>query len=380
MPHQLGSVFAHLVGDQGRALVQGERGEQTGLASRPGAQVEPPLRALGPLHRDGGQGERHQLGALVLHGRPTVADRGDRARVATGPGRCRGRPPAGRGAGRREVGHRREPRPRHERQRRGRVVRGQHRREVDVDVVPRRPAVPEQRLTQRLDDPRRVRLANPKAGHGVERLGGDGRQPLVGRPLAHSAQHGVDESGRASPVDLAGQRHGLRHRRMRGDPHPEQLMTAQPQRVQDVGIDRRQPPSGRDLDDRVVAPPQPQRPIGQLRGEPGVPTGHPLRAQHGGQFEVGIGPVRDGPQHCVCRPPRRVRDPGPFRWPLPRALLPRPGPATGSRVSHPRPTAPPARSAHLEPSQRPPSPSSRGHAPGPDAPGRWPCRHTGRPW
>ncbi|MET0918945.1 MAG: hypothetical protein ABWY07_11060, partial [Burkholderiales bacterium] len=59
---------------------RGQRAEQTRLAARTGGQVQPVAVVAGQRrHRQRG---RHQLRTLVLHGRPAVGHRADRARVA----------------------------------------------------------------------------------------------------------------------------------------------------------------------------------------------------------------------------------------------------------------------------------------------------------
>ncbi|OPZ50080.1 MAG: hypothetical protein BWY91_02909 [bacterium ADurb.BinA028] len=377
MPHQLGPMFAHLVGDQRSTLFEGERGQQTRLATRAGAQVEPALRA-GALDRDRRQRERDQLGAFILHCGSPVTHHRESPRVTTGKGRRRARPaPRGR-SGALELLDRAQTRPGDEGHGCRLVVGRQQTAQVCVDGLPCRTAMAEQRLAQRLDDPRRVRLGDRETRHRVRTLGRDGVQPLLRGPLAHPAQHRVDETGRAGAVDLPGQRHRLGDGGVGRDSHPQHLMTAQSQGVQDVGVNRRECPPGRDRDDRVVAALQPQGPVGELRGERGVAPRHPLGAQHRGEFEVGIGTVSDGSQDGVCRAPRRIADPSSFSRPLP-GLLRRAAPST-SLVRHPSPAAPPTRSAHRAPNRPPASPSCRARGPGRGGPGRWRYRHTPLPW
>ena len=78
--HQFGAVPGHLVGDERCAAGSGLRGEQRRLAARAGAQVEPALARRRPAGH--GSGQRGQLGALVLHPCPSLADRGQFGRVA----------------------------------------------------------------------------------------------------------------------------------------------------------------------------------------------------------------------------------------------------------------------------------------------------------
>ena len=162
---------ADLIGQQLGARLRGPRGEQGGLATGPGAQVEPPLIAA--LHRSVRRNERHQLTALVLDPGPAVADRIDPARVspdhddgertdpagarldvvspvglAGGLGQRLRRDKAGPGTqGHLGVG----------------VVRGQERLELLAAAT-----VGDQGLAQRLDDPLRVRLG---AGQSARFIG-----------------------------------------------------------------------------------------------------------------------------------------------------------------------------------------------------------------
>jgi hypothetical protein len=94
---------------------------------------------------------------------------------------------------------------------------------------------------------------------------------------------------------------------VRGHPHPEQLVRAQPERVQHRRVDPVQRSSRALLDHRVVPPAQPQRPVRELRGEPGVPAPDAALAQQRREDEVRVG-VRlgHGAQHVERRRPGRV--------------------------------------------------------------------------
>ena len=162
---------ADLIGQQLGARLRGPRGEKRGLATGPGAQVEPARVAA--LHRGMRRNECHQLTALVLDPGPAVADRLDPARIspdhddgegtdpagarldvvdpvglAGGLGQRLRRDEAGSGAqGHLGVG----------------VVRGQEHLELLTAA-----AVGDQGLAQRLDDPLRVRLG---AGQSARLIG-----------------------------------------------------------------------------------------------------------------------------------------------------------------------------------------------------------------
>jgi len=78
--HEVRSMRLELGGDQSGTAARRERRQQSSLASRPGAQVEPPQ--IRPVHGCVGERDRHQLGSLVLHSSPALRDRRDRTRVA----------------------------------------------------------------------------------------------------------------------------------------------------------------------------------------------------------------------------------------------------------------------------------------------------------
>ena len=115
-------------------------------------------------------------------------------------------------------------------------------------------------------------------------------------------------------------------------PHPEDLVGAHPQGVEHLGIDGVEGASGGHGHHRVVTALQPQRTIGQLGGESGVAPGEALRPKSLWEFEIGVRPIGDCPQHAVCRQPRRVGGAPTLRRPL---HGPRPAVAAPSRTSRP---------------------------------------------
>src|SRR5699024_6602533 len=90
---QLGPVLGHLVGEQLTAAVPlSEQGtEESGLAARAGAEVEPGAVAAG--HRSRGRDQGDQLAALVLDPGTSLPYCRDGVRV-TGAEHLRGRGPA----------------------------------------------------------------------------------------------------------------------------------------------------------------------------------------------------------------------------------------------------------------------------------------------
>ena len=109
--HQPGPVRGQLGGQQVGSVMLGQPGQQGGLASRSGAQVQPPVGpgprlrgAAGRLGGDPRQPPGSQLGSLVLHTGKAVADRRQLGRVARPARRVRA-PATGLGAGVQQVVH-----------------------------------------------------------------------------------------------------------------------------------------------------------------------------------------------------------------------------------------------------------------------------------
>ena len=72
---ELGAVGRDFVGDQVGAALDGQRGEEAGLATRTGTEVQPALVLRAGFDRGRREGQGHDLTAGILHGRATVADR-----------------------------------------------------------------------------------------------------------------------------------------------------------------------------------------------------------------------------------------------------------------------------------------------------------------
>ncbi len=286
--YELGTVGLRLVGDQPRAPLRGQGGEQRCLAAGTGAQVEPDLVA--PLERRVGERERNQLGALVLHPGAALGDGRDVRGVATAEAdavrRERGRLP-------RQLVPRGPARSGDEHHGGRLVVGGQHGLEL-IAPLPQRPL-------ELLDDPARVAV-----GHGevADRVAGsvrrDPRHPGLEVRRRDLAQHGIDQAGVALAGPGTGEVDAGRDRRMGAHAHRQQLVGAQPEhvaqpRLHPAAVEAR-------VEDGVVGPLPTQRAGHQLGGERGVATGQAVAAQHLRQHEVGVGVVgADRPEHVVRR-------------------------------------------------------------------------------
>ena len=259
---QVGAVGLELVRDEPGAALSREGREQGGLAARTGAQVEPAL--VGPVERAPTRGRARPAGS------PRPARRPAPRRP---PARRPGSPPDGHDAVRREGGRLARA------ARRGRAARagdqGDGRRRRCRRRAGRRSRRPPTASVERVDDPLRVGV--PGRPVGVD----------PGEPGSRSwadtlAQHGVGEAGRARPDLGADQVDAGADRRVRRDPHPEQLVTAEPQDVEDLGRGVRQRPVGAGGQDRVVGALPPDRARRQLGRERRVAPGEPVLARGGG--------------------------------------------------------------------------------------------------
>ena len=122
--------------------------------------------------------------------------------------------------------------------------------------------------------------------------------------LGDLAQHGVGEAGRPPADPVADQVDGGADRGVGGHPHREQLVGAEPQRVEHLRLDLGQRPVDAGGQDRVVGALPAQRAGGELGGERRVAAGEAVLAQHRGQHQVGVGVVdADRLQHVVRREP-----------------------------------------------------------------------------
>ena len=246
-------------------------GRTTLAATAGGCRRPPPRRARRPPRRAhvvpvrrGGAGARWRA---RRHRARRPAPRAARpcrparrtGRASAGPGRRAGPPPArGRPAGSPRPAP--PPGPRRPRRRRpGRPTArwtpyGDQRRRLAGQLVAGRAAgtrdqgdagrfvvgsqqrldlVATDRRGERLDDPPRVGVRDRQVPEqvGVARRR-DPADPAVEVVLAHPPQHRVGEPGRTRPDVGAHQRDGRRDRRVRRHPHRQQLVGAQPQRVE----------------------------------------------------------------------------------------------------------------------------------------------------
>ncbi len=132
-------------------------------------------------------------------------------------------------------------------------------------------------------------------------------QPLLEGAGGDFAQHGVDE-GRGSGADHgAGQADGLVQRGVGGDAHGQQLVGADPQRVEDGRVQLVQRPVHAAGQDGVVGALAAQGAVAQFRGEAGVALVQAVVPDPGGQHEVGVGVLGgDGAQHFEGHEPGGV--------------------------------------------------------------------------
>ena len=192
------------------------------------------------------------------------------------------------------------------------------------------PAVPDQRLAQGAHDPDRVALHRGEARRSRRPPRRCALLPHVERLAADRAQDRVDELRGPGAQLLAGEADGLGDRGVRGHPHAEQLVRAEPQDVEDGRVDLVGRAGGGQRDDRVVPALQPQRAVGELGGERGVAGVDPPLAQQRWQDEVRVG-VGAGhrAQDVVGRRPGGVAALAALRRAADDAL--RSGPARGRR-------------------------------------------------
>ena len=167
--------------------------------------------------------------------------------------------------------------------------------------------MPDEGALERADDPLGVTLRHGElgGGSGLE-VAGENVEPRRLVLLAHAAQHGVDEAGPSGAEHLTRQRHARVDGGVGVDPHPEKLMGAEAQDVEDVRVDLRQLAPGAAGDDRVVTPPQSGSAIDEFGDEGGVAPVQSGGPQSLGQLEVGVGALRDRAHHVVGDPARRV--------------------------------------------------------------------------
>ena len=162
---------------------------------------------------------------------------------------------------------------------------------------------PADRVAQLLDDPLRVAVGDRREPRRRgQRIGGDPDDPLVEVVRGDLAQDGVGEAGRPGADPGPDQVHGRADRGVRRHPHREQLVDAEPQRVEHLGLHLAERPVHAGGEDRVVRAAPADRPRHQLGDERGVPAGQPVLAQDRGQHEVGVGVVdADGLEHVHRR-------------------------------------------------------------------------------
>ena len=194
----------------------------------------------------------------------------------------------------------------------GDIVDRQQPVEVGVDGHLVGCAVTQERLTQRLGDPLRVRVPDSERGRDVAIGRRDGVQPGVEVPLTDPAHHGIDQTGSPGTIDLPGQRNGGVGSRVDRHPHTQQLVRAEPQRVEHSPVDPGDWPVGGNLDDRVVDTAQSRCAIGHFGGECRIAAAQAPPPQLVWEFEIGVAAVSNPAHHGVCREPRRIARPAPL--------------------------------------------------------------------
>ena len=118
---------------------------------------------------------------------------------------------------------------------------------------------------------------------------------------------------RAAPLFTVwpSQFHGLGDRSMITDPHVLQLVDAQAQGVEQLGLERVERAIHALGQDRVMAPLPAQGAVAELGGEPSVAAGELMVGQDPGPGDVGVGAVElHGPEQVQGREPRRIHPTG----------------------------------------------------------------------
>jgi hypothetical protein len=103
--------------------------------------------------------------------------------------------------------------------------------------------------------------------------GSAGSRPAPSGPAlaVHPPQHGVGERPGAAPVAALGQLHRLVDGRVRRHaPHRHELLHAQPQQVDEVGVERDEPAAHAPFEHRVHPRAAPQQPVDELLQPPPV--------------------------------------------------------------------------------------------------------------
>ena len=315
------------------ALQRRQRGQQGGLAARTGAEVQPALVAS--FDRRPGEGQGDQLGSFVLDARPALGHGGYGAGVPALQHHAVRRQQgawAGQLVGRGAAGARDQDHSW------GFVVGGEQGVELVLADGP----------GQLLHDPAGMAVRHRGESDRVAgRVGRDAAYPPGEVVLGDPAEDGVAEAGRPLPDPGPDQVDGGADRGVRGHPHREQLVGAQPQRVQHLGLDLRQRPVHARGEDGVVRAPTTEGAGDQLGGEGGVAAGQLVLPEDRGQHQVGVGVVDpDRLQHVVRREPGRVGGGAPLRGLAAGAA------GAPARVSHRRGAPGPAASAPWRPRRR----------------------------
>jgi hypothetical protein len=191
--------------DEPASALAGESAEQRRLPTRPGAEVQP--APVTPLDRRGGQGQRHQLAALVLDARAALPDRRDRAWLAARQRRRKRRPPSRQRPCLDQLGDLGAARAGHQADRRSHVVGRQQRRGLVERAL--------QRVADGGHHPARVRVRHREVPHRVHVVRrGELAHPVPEVAGADPAEDRVDELGAPVAEGGASQLDGGGHRRV----------------------------------------------------------------------------------------------------------------------------------------------------------------------
>ena len=308
----------------------------------PGPAHTSSQRSSRPSSAAVGEADRDQLGALVLHAGATLGDGGHGGRVAPVEPHGVGRQPGRRTPGGHQLVDRGQPGAGHEGDLRARRCR----RPAASSSSASPSASPSASTTQR-GWACAHRGEADRVGRRVRRHPAHPAGQVVGGDLA---EHGVDEAGRALPDRGPDQVDAGADRGVRRHPHRQQLVGAEPQRVEHAGVDLGQRPVdvGRDAPRRRCPAAGSSRTTSSVANAASRPVS-PRARRHRGQHEVGVGVLLAHGRQARRTPPARAGS----------TLLPRGRRRFfARRAAHAEPRAG-LQPRHRAPSRRPASASCR---------------------
>jgi hypothetical protein len=164
-----------------------------------------------------------------------------------------------------------------------------------------------------LCDPPRMGVRHREVAHRVVVSGRRYRlYPALFVLLADPAQYRVDEASRSTATTGSDQVHGGGDRGVWRHPGPQQLVAAQPQRVQQLAIDLREWAVRAGLQHRIQQTLRAACSVAQFGGQRGVAAVDPALPQQAGQHQIG---VRVTLAHRSQSVQRRLPRPVIHRWP-----------------------------------------------------------------